>query len=421
MFPRLAGALADPYLVDQLLHRNTPTLFDQYPPTISREHSQPINGFQTRQKNSLHLLTRQPFSVTSIRAYSKPAFWTPPPSSRIDPKLRDVDFRYHAVRDSPKYAAIDNSTPTFLFDDPTSTTLPADPSRISASSSDLPTTFANTKSFPLEPSSDHSSKDDLVKVPIRNVHVGPSSTTPPRVSFHSATVFPSNLSSDASTPPQPTALPHLTPTSEIHVVSIGDKVSTRRAATAVGHVLFSNASPLSLIRENMLKKGDVLAVARVAGIMAAKKTSEWVPLCHNGVGLESIRINVEVVGSQSRVSGMPQELGELREATSEGQKAKEQPKRTRIPVLRGEVVAPRVPLGVMSGQGLGQFGGVRITVAVQCEGKTGVEMEATTGVVGAALTVVDMCKGVDRGVRIEGVRCVKKEGGRSGKWKEEGW
>ena len=142
-----------------------------------------------------------------------------------------------------------------------------------------------------------------------------------------------------------------------------------------------------------MRKGDVLAVARIAGVMAAKKTSEWIPLCHNGVGLESVRVRVELVPGG--------EEGSLHGSTESSS-------------------GPRESLDKTLSEPIGSFGGIRIEAQVECEGKTGVEMEALTAVAGAGLTVVDMCKGVDRGLRMEGMRVVRKEGGRSGAWRVEG-
>ncbi|KAJ4291963.1 hypothetical protein N0V90_009861 [Kalmusia sp. IMI 367209] len=162
-------------------------------------------------------------------------------------------------------------------------------------------------------------------------------------------------------------LPHLTPSGSAHMVSISNKSHTVRTAIAVGSVHFSNPTPLTLIRSNAVKKGDVLSVSRIAGIMAAKKCPDLVPLCH--------------------------------------------------PIMLTHV---GVDLHVFDEQGSG-FGGVEVEARVQCEGQTGVEMEALTSVMGAALSVVDMCKAVDKGMVVQNVRVVLKEGGRSGTWIEEGW
>lgn len=150
------------------------------------------------------------------------------------------------------------------------------------------------------------------------------------------------------------------------MVNITSKPTTSRSATAVGRVTFSNPTALALIRTNSAKKGDVLGVARIAGIMAAKKCPEIVPLCH--------------------------------------------------PVL-----ITGVEVDVVAEDGEGGNGYVRIEATVECSGQTGVEMEALTAVVGAGLAVVDMCKAVDKGMVVGEVRVVRKVGGRSGEWKEEGW
>ncbi|KAH6644668.1 Molybdopterin cofactor biosynthesis C domain-containing protein [Boeremia exigua] len=195
----------------------------------------------------------------------------------------------------------------------------------------------------------------------------PASTTPkPPSDPAPSDTTPPDTPSDPPPTPSP-HLPHLTPTGSAHMVHITHKPSTSRRAIAVGTVYFSNPTPLSLIRANALKKGDVLGVSRIAGIMAAKKCPEIVPLCHpialSGVGVEL---------------------------------------RTKSPDDMAH-------------------GGVQVECEVACAGATGVEMEALTAVMGAALSVVDMCKAVDRFQRIGDVRVVRKEGGKSGVWAEEGW
>ncbi|MCJ1301755.1 hypothetical protein MMC08_004556 [Hypocenomyce scalaris] len=216
---------------------------------------------------------------------------------------------------------------------------------------------------------------------------------PPTAPHHLRLYFTSREPTDDLPPtsrtPAPTStpasLPHLTPTSEVHMTRITDKPTTHRVATAVGYVSFSTQRPLRLIRQHALQKGDVLAVARVAGIMAAKKCADWIPLCHPGIGITGVSVEVEPVdGPQAAAPSRPQRQ-------------------------RGK-----------SG-GWGDFGGVRIEATVECVGVTGVEMEALTAVVGAALSVVDMCKAVDRGCMVEACRVVRKEGGRSGSWREDGW
>ena len=160
------------------------------------------------------------------------------------------------------------------------------------------------------------------------------------------------------------------------MVPIHDKPSTTRTAVAEGHIHFSNPTPLhQLTRQpSSNKKGDVLAVARISGIMAAKRCSDLVVLCHP-ITLSSV--HVEVVPLQAaREAGQ----GEGREGEGRG----------------------------------GEWGGVRVRARVTCEGKTGVEMEALAGVMGAALAVVDMCKAVDKRIVVRDVRVVEKRGGRGG-------
>jgi cyclic pyranopterin monophosphate synthase len=150
-------------------------------------------------------------------------------------------------------------------------------------------------------------------------------------------------------------LTHLNERGEAHMVDVGDKEVTRRTAVAEGFVAMS-AELVSRIFEGDLPKGDAAAVARVAGIMGAKKTPQLIPLCHP-IPLSSVEVNLE-------------------------------------PATHG----------------------VAIMATVTTTSQTGVEMEALTAVSVAALTIYDMVKGVERGVTIESVRLRKKEGGRTGTW-----
>lgn len=181
-------------------------------------------------------------------------------------------------------------------------------------------------------------------------------------------------------------LPHLTHHSTVHQISVSSKPSTHRRALAIGHITFSNPSPLGLIRAHALQKGDVLAVARVAAIMAVKNTSAIIPLAHSGVGVEACVVDLELVDAISSKNMNTQAPESKEEAAKQ--------------------LCERI----------GDYGGVRIAVSVSTTAKTGVEMEALTGVVGAGLTVVDMCKAVDRHIKLEGVEAVGKMGGRSGGW-----
>ena len=137
------------------------------------------------------------------------------------------------------------------------------------------------------------------------------------------------------------------------MVDVSEKPPTAREAVAKGLVVMKPTT-CSLLKEGKLAKGDALAVAQVAGIMAAKQTSQIIPMCH--------------------------------------------------PLMLDEV---KVEFGFAAE-------GVEITARVKCTGKTGVEMEALTAVAVTALTIYDMCKAVDQGMKIEGIRLVKKSGGKSG-------
>ena len=178
-------------------------------------------------------------------------------------------------------------------------------------------------------------------------------------------------------------LPHLNTASEVHQISVGHKVSTQRVAIASGLVRFTNPRLVDIIKDHALEKGDVLAVARVAGIMAVKTTSNLIPLAHNNVPVEGCSINLSLVGPGTEATtGTPQGAEEVEEM--------------------------KHPIG--------SCGGLKIQVICESTGKTGVEMEAMCGVVGAALTVVDMCKAVDKGITIEKVKTIGKKGGKSGEW-----
>jgi cyclic pyranopterin phosphate synthase len=144
------------------------------------------------------------------------------------------------------------------------------------------------------------------------------------------------------------------------MVDIGDKPDTERIAVAKGEV-YMELTTLRLIVEKGLPKGDVLATAQLAGIMAAKRTPELIPLCHP-ILLTSIAVDFRV-----------------------------------------DEQAPCIA----------------ITATVRSRGQTGVEMEALTAVSIAALTIYDMVKAVDRGVHIEHIRLVYKSGGKSGEWRAE--
>jgi len=157
------------------------------------------------------------------------------------------------------------------------------------------------------------------------------------------------VSSDAS------RLSHLDERGAAHMVDVTAKAATRRTAVAAG-ALHTTSDVIDLISSGGLPKGDALATARVAGIQAAKRTSELVPLCHQ---LALTGVDVDFAVSESAVE---------------------------------------------------------ITATVHSTDRTGVEMEALTAVSVAALTLYDMIKAVDKGARIDNIRVLHKEGGRSGTW-----
>ncbi len=149
---------------------------------------------------------------------------------------------------------------------------------------------------------------------------------------------------------------HLDPQGRVHMVDVGDKPITSRSAVAEGFILLQSAT-LHAITVGAVPKGEVLGAARIAGIMAAKKTGELIPLCHP-LPIESVEVHFD-----------------LPTATE-----------------------PRL----------------RITATAKITGKTGVEMEALTAVSIAALTIYDMCKAIDKTMVIDGIRLIKKTGGTRG-------
>ncbi|KAL5354428.1 hypothetical protein ACLOAV_000517 [Pseudogymnoascus australis] len=187
-----------------------------------------------------------------------------------------------------------------------------------------------------------------------------------------------NCLSAKSTPKSPISpasaprLTHLNASGSAHMVDISAKDPTSRSATAICSLYFSNATASQLIAANQMKKGDVLSVARIAGIMGAKRTSDLVPLCHP-LFITRVQLDLDLVAGEVSTDG---------------------------------------------GVGQDDYGRIDIKAIVDCEGKTGVEMEALTAASVASLTVYDMCKAVDKGMRIEGLRVVRKEGGKSGTWVE---
>jgi molybdenum cofactor biosynthesis enzyme len=182
-------------------------------------------------------------------------------------------------------------------------------------------------------------------------------------------------------------LPHLTPSGNVHMTSIASKLPTSRIATAQGTVYFTHPDTYPLLTESRIQKGDVLAAARLAGIMAAKRTPDIVPLCHPSIGISGIEIDLQLILPRPESSSSSSSRRRRRRSMHDGQR--------------------------------GERGCLRITASVASEGRTGVEMEAMTAVMGAALTVYDMCKAVDKGMVIGKVILLRKEGGKSGTWTRE--
>jgi cyclic pyranopterin phosphate synthase len=158
------------------------------------------------------------------------------------------------------------------------------------------------------------------------------------------------MSSHANSP-----LSHLNARGEAHMVDVSNKAVTSRAATAEGYVTMAPAT-LDMILDGTAPKGDVLATARIAGIMGAKKTAELIPLCHP-LALSKVTVDFAPDRENARL---------------------------------------------------------RVEATVKVDGKTGVEMEALTAVTVACLTLYDMCKAVDRAMSFSGIRLIEKTGGRSG-------
>lgn len=169
-----------------------------------------------------------------------------------------------------------------------------------------------------------------------------------------------NRPSRAKSGKSKSALTHIDAKGEARMVDVSAKVATERTAVAEGRVVMSKAT-LAMITSGSAKKGDVLATARIAGIMAAKRTSELIPLCHP-LALSKVTVDIS-----------PE---------------------------------PKLP-------------GCLVQATVKVTGPTGVEMEALTAVSVACLTIYDMIKAVERGVHIEGIRLIEKIGGKSGHYRAE--
>lgn len=158
--------------------------------------------------------------------------------------------------------------------------------------------------------------------------------------------------------PLKSPLSHLNARGEAHMVDVSDKAVTSRTATAEGFVTMAPAT-LDMILDGTAPKGDVLATARIAGIMGAKKTADLIPLCHP-LALSKVTVDFTPDRENARL---------------------------------------------------------RVEATVKVDGKTGVEMEALTAVTVACLTLYDMCKAADRAMSFSGIRLIEKTGGRSGSFR----
>jgi len=153
-------------------------------------------------------------------------------------------------------------------------------------------------------------------------------------------------------------LTHIGADGEARMVDVSDKAATARVAIAEGRVRMA-AATLATILAGDAKKGDVIGAARIAGIMAAKKTAELIPLCH---ALSLTKVAIDITPDEA------------------------------LP-------------------------GLNVRAEARCQGSTGVEMEALTAVSIACLTIYDMAKAIDRGMSIEAIRLIEKRGGKSGEWR----
>ena len=153
-------------------------------------------------------------------------------------------------------------------------------------------------------------------------------------------------------------LTHFNQHGDAHMVDVGDKQVTHRVAVAEGRITMQS-NTLAMIVQGDHRKGDVLGIARIAAIMASKRTSDLIPLCHP-IGLTHVDVEFEIDEASSRVS---------------------------------------------------------CQVRTETHSQTGVEMEALTAVQVALLTIYDMCKAIDRGMEMSGIRLLEKSGGKSGDWK----
>lgn len=183
--------------------------------------------------------------------------------------------------------------------------------------------------------------------------------------------------------PKRSSLTHLDPEGQVRMVDVGAKPETVREAVARCRVLMAPATAERLLAGG-LEKGDALAVARVAGIQAAKRTADLIPLCHP-LALSAVEVSFRSLAGPS--TGAPDGDGRPRPAL---------------------LLQPPADAAL------------EIEAKVRLTGRTGAEMEALTACAVAALTIYDMAKSIDRGMVIDSLRLVRKSGGKSGTWTREG-
>ena len=220
-----------------------------------------------------------------------------------------------------------------------------------------------------------------------------------------------NLDSPMTTTPSSPSpsLAHLTSKGTAHMVSITHKSRTHRLARAAATVLFTNEEPLRLLTRDDLPKGDALAVARIGGIMAVKKTPELVLLAHPGLGIESVEVDLSILPATGGVQEDSKVETDTPGGAAWGQFARQLSSPSTSPAAQSDSEKKEKTISA-------PYGGISIMSTVSCAAKTGIEMEALTSVVIASLNVVDMVKGVDRGVYISDARVIEKRGGKSGAW-----
>ena len=188
------------------------------------------------------------------------------------------------------------------------------------------------------------------------------------------------------------------------MVSISHKQPTSRTATAIQSLIFSSPDTYTALVNATLKKGDAIAVARIAGIMGAKRTGDLIPLAHPGLGITGMNVDIQPFEGHVAEEAVGGEAGgEVGDGHVDLSLQENVSSTSEVSVPRQ--ISKNAP-----------HGGVLITAKVSCEGKTGVEMEALAAANVAGLAMYDMLKGVDKGMSLREGRVVSKSGGKSGSW-----